>query len=1571
MKKLRLFLLTLVALVGGGSSVLADPYTVDFNTTITTSSHDFAVASNWSHIVDYLEYDYYGPEYAYVSYGYNSTEGKGGTGALYAYSQYLTASYTSDSKDANDLLVTPLISGTVTIDVKAMNYSDASLQIYAIDNGVKGDLIKSVVKSDLSTEDYTTISFELTSEQKVGLRLNRVYIDNFTATSATILPEPKLTVTAVTKATDENTVYFKQQADGSVKIQMYVTLQNQGEVDFVAGTTENYTLSVIQDYYGTKFGPFGAFAIPFDLAKGATSDPILVEISVPAESYSTLRTWGNWYVIENVTSTQSSGYVYAGLTAYESKFVFRESGSTNTSSLSSAQNWGTITESTSKNFEVANLGTAPLTFYLNNCTAPTGFTLTPGFNPLSPTTWPEGMTINSSDMSVTLNSGTIVPFTVTQNASATGTYSGTLTITYKDYGAENNTNYTLDFSATVIGANTWTADFNNSTSTVVYPIGSIAEGGINKDYQYISSGKYNNWLIGRNGGGYDTGNNKFITPKLHANANDKLAFDVKAGFSSTDEYFVKVYVSADRLNWGDPVETYVYSTVGNSFTTKTISFDTAGDYYVAFAIYGTGSGIDNLVGLEKVDVTHDLYIKSVEWPHEAGKSVKSGTALSKPSVDIIPLTDEAAANYTVKYIYGDNEVAIASKALTASASSTTSFAASFTPTVETTTTFPGTKVVFEFTDGTKFETETFDLTVTNEPIFHFLGSKHTSRWYEPTSDYTTPVNFGKTNTSGTSKTFYVLNWGSAPLTVKSIAVPNGFTTSAESMNIPAFDGTQDGLETCQQSFDVTFSATEAGTYSGNLVVTYVNGAGEDATFELAVSGTMLDPTLWYANFNDQAWPAGSVYQDNVSVAYINTGDYGLLSSSSTKNLFITPKLTAAAGDVLQFDASTRNSYYDGTVKIYVATDRENLGDAVKEIELSKTDNVSKSTYEYTFDTAGDYYVAFALSEARVDDIYGLKLAEVDHDWMIASSNIPAEGMQNYTSTATVNILNLGIKDEVAEDITVTAYVNGEAVATAEGVAIPMSHKLSDAGTQLSISYMVNETGTFPVYLEVKAGDYSVATEPVNVVFAAEEAKTEADMAVNGTTGDVPLNLNYHNSESVTMYNADALAAAGISAGTKIKKITYKGYKTTDVQTTSFQVYYKWTDDQTLAQPANTYPYAAADNGMTKLIDEDHTWAKVGSSSELGEMIVLDFTESPLTYEEGKSLVIYMHSYVNSYKAAYFEKSTISNDYCYERQQDYTSISNSWNKKNPAALHFTLETSVATFAGSVKTIDGDPIADADVTLAADNGVKYSGKTGNDGAYSINVIQTGLSYNVTATNGEVSATGRNVSFADGNVTKNFVLGTISLGDVPKPAIYAEVVLHRTLKKGWNAVVLPFAVSAEELADVCGADEGIELAEYDYDEGDTEVIVKFKDVDAVEANVPFLLYLPSEDRENPEFTNVDLAADEAVTKGNVFDFVGVYDRTDVYAGDYFIQGGKFVKASTENYVLPYRSYLKLKDTSAVARSIRFVIGDNQVVTAINGLTIDATSTEGAYNLQGQKVEQLKKGGLYIINGKKVMVK
>ena len=71
MKRFNFLLATLLAIVfsNGAKAEVQSPYKVDFNTTISTSAHDFKVAPGWGHVVDsYFDSDEY--ETYYVQYDY-------------------------------------------------------------------------------------------------------------------------------------------------------------------------------------------------------------------------------------------------------------------------------------------------------------------------------------------------------------------------------------------------------------------------------------------------------------------------------------------------------------------------------------------------------------------------------------------------------------------------------------------------------------------------------------------------------------------------------------------------------------------------------------------------------------------------------------------------------------------------------------------------------------------------------------------------------------------------------------------------------------------------------------------------------------------------------------------------------------------------------------------------------------------------------------------------------------------------------------------------------------------------------------------------------------------------------------------------------------------------------------------------------------------------------------------------------------------------------------------------------------------------------------------------------------
>ena len=208
--------------------------------------------------------------------------------------------------------------------------------------------------------------------------------------------------------------------------------------------------------------------------------------------------------------------------------------------------------------------------------------------------------------------------------------------------------------------------------------------------------------------------------------------------------------------------------------------------------------------------------------------------------------------------------------------------------------------------------------------------------------------------------------------------------------------------------------------------------------------------------------------------------------------------------------------------------------------------------------------------------------------------------------------------------------------------------------------------------------------------------------------------------------------------------------------------------------------------------------------------------------------------------------------------------------------------------------------------------------------------------------------------------------------------NLTVERTFNAGWNAVVLPFALTQEEVTTTFG--EGSKVA---YFNGDTEdangnVTVKFDELTGdLAANVPYMIYVATATT-NPTFNNKTFVdphgADlKAEVSGTAFDFMGTYvNLPNLNAGDMFVSGGKFKTATTNNKVRAFRAYLKSKTEGARQVNI-FVDGEEISIatpTAIDGIDVDNVDGN-VYNINGQRVNKNVKHGVYIINGKKVVRK
>ncbi|WP_308277794.1 hypothetical protein [Prevotella sp.] len=200
-------------------------------------------------------------------------------------------------------------------------------------------------------------------------------------------------------------------------------------------------------------------------------------------------------------------------------------------------------------------------------------------------------------------------------------------------------------------------------------------------------------------------------------------------------------------------------------------------------------------------------------------------------------------------------------------------------------------------------------------------------------------------------------------------------------------------------------------------------------------------------------------------------------------------------------------------------------------------------------------------------------------------------------------------------------------------------------------------------------------------------------------------------------------------------------------------------------------------------------------------------------------------------------------------------------------------------------------------------------------------------------------------------NLLLTDANAFNAPYDFTAESVKLTRSLQKnGINSFVLPFEVSANEL----GASKVAT-----YKSCDLGNVANFETVESVVANTPFLT-TDAKEASELTFTNKVIVATPE-TLGT--DFVGVYTRTnaeDKYGID---EKGNLHKGGVDAYVNPFHAYLNVEGVTSVAF--------DGSVTAINNIAADKVANTAVYDLSGRRVNGKLQKGLYIMNGKKVVVK
>lgn len=264
----------------------------------------------------------------------------------------------------------------------------------------------------------------------------------------------------------------------------------------------------------------------------------------------------------------------------------------------------------------------------------------------------------------------------------------------------------------------------------------------------------------------------------------------------------------------------------------------------------------------------------------------------------------------------------------------------------------------------------------------------------------------------------------------------------------------------------------------------------------------------------------------------------------------------------------------------------------------------------------------------------------------------------------------------------------------------------------------------------------------------------------------------------------------------------------------------------------------------------------------------------------------------------------------------------------------------------------------ITFTKDGGTTFSDWTADGYATSQTFTATATRRIATITVTYAPATLTSVTLSDAATANNVVGG------------YSNVTLTRSFAaNAWNTLVLPFDLSADQVKEVFG--EGVRMANLKNTSADSngDVTLHFSETDAIEANVPVLVYGAADATAKLIEKVSVLPTATPATTADACSLVGSYDQASLEVGDWFLStDNKLYKATTTKTIKPLRAVFR--PTSSEAKSLRLDIDGD--VTAIDAVTSEPVIDANAplYNLAGQRVGKAYKG-VVVQNGRKFINK
>ena len=211
---------------------------------------------------------------------------------------------------------------------------------------------------------------------------------------------------------------------------------------------------------------------------------------------------------------------------------------------------------------------------------------------------------------------------------------------------------------------------------------------------------------------------------------------------------------------------------------------------------------------------------------------------------------------------------------------------------------------------------------------------------------------------------------------------------------------------------------------------------------------------------------------------------------------------------------------------------------------------------------------------------------------------------------------------------------------------------------------------------------------------------------------------------------------------------------------------------------------------------------------------------------------------------------------------------------------------------------------------------------------------------------------------------------------------ITLNRMVYSGWNTFCVPFALTQAQLEEAYGSGA---VAKYlsDVTTGTEGVTLHFtpEAEGGIEANKAYLLYLTADVMEAKTFSDVTLQpAGTCTTTVNTdngdYIFQGILAPTALETND----RQYFLNSAGTDFVLPLnntsqmkatRAYIIVPAPAAPAQGRQYSFDFNGTTTAIDNVNVSGMEDGAWYTISGIRINRPAAKGVYIHNGRKVIVK